>query len=65
MSAESGRLGSRSTASDWENVIPVGDVTTATIDVAKDNVQSGPAAGRLPAERWTAAVPTDDANRAG
>ncbi len=29
------------TASDWENVIPVGDVTTATIDLAKDNVQFG------------------------
>ena len=29
------------TATDWQNVIPVGDVTTATIDLAKDNVQFG------------------------
>jgi len=29
------------TASEWENVIPVGDATTATIDLAKDNVQFG------------------------
>ena len=29
------------TAPDWENVIPVGDVTTATIDLSKDNVQFG------------------------
>ena len=29
------------TAPDWENVIPVGDVTTATVDLAKDNVQFG------------------------
>ncbi len=30
-----------STAPDWTHVIPVGDVTTATIDLAKDNVQFG------------------------
>jgi len=30
-----------STANDWTNVIAVGDVTTATIDLAKDNVQFG------------------------
>jgi hypothetical protein len=30
-----------STATDWEHVIDVGDVTTVTIDLAKDNVQFG------------------------
>ncbi|GIH10227.1 aminopeptidase [Rhizocola hellebori] len=30
-----------STANDWTNVIAVGDVTTATIDLSKDNVQFG------------------------
>ncbi|WP_433060939.1 hypothetical protein [Dactylosporangium sp. CS-033363] len=30
-----------STAPEWTHVIPVGDVTTATIDVAKDNVHFG------------------------
>jgi Zn-dependent M28 family amino/carboxypeptidase len=30
-----------STAPDWTHVIPVGDVTSATIDLAKDNVQFG------------------------
>ena len=30
-----------STAIDWTNVIPVGDVTTVTIDLSKDNVQFG------------------------
>jgi hypothetical protein len=30
-----------STAADWTHVIPVGDVTTATVDLAKDNVQFG------------------------
>jgi hypothetical protein len=30
-----------STAPDWTHVIAVGDVTTATIDLAKDNVQFG------------------------
>ncbi|WP_433219584.1 M20/M25/M40 family metallo-hydrolase [Dactylosporangium sp. CS-047395] len=30
-----------STAPDWTHVLPVGDVTTATIDVAKDNVHFG------------------------
>ena len=30
-----------STAPDWTNVIPVGNVTTATIDLSKDNVQFG------------------------
>jgi hypothetical protein len=29
------------TAAQWTNVIPVGDVTTATIDLAKDNVHFG------------------------
>jgi hypothetical protein len=29
------------TAPDWTHVIPVGDVTTVTIDLAKDNVQFG------------------------
>jgi Zn-dependent M28 family amino/carboxypeptidase len=29
------------TAADWTHVIPVGDVTTATIDLSKDNVQFG------------------------
>jgi hypothetical protein len=29
------------TESDWTNVIPVGDVTTATIDLSKDNVFFG------------------------
>jgi hypothetical protein len=29
------------TAPDWTHVIPVGDVTTATIDLAKDNVHFG------------------------
>ncbi len=30
-----------STAADWEHVIAIGDVTTATIDLSKDNVQFG------------------------
>ncbi|HKD97820.1 MAG TPA: M20/M25/M40 family metallo-hydrolase [Micromonosporaceae bacterium] len=30
-----------SIAQDWTNVIPVGNVTTATIDLSKDNVQFG------------------------
>jgi hypothetical protein len=29
------------TAPDWTHAIPVGNVTTATIDLAKDNVQFG------------------------
>jgi hypothetical protein len=29
------------TEPDWTHVIPVGDVTTATIDLSKDNVQIG------------------------
>jgi hypothetical protein len=30
-----------STAPDWTHVISVGDVTSATIDLSKDNVQFG------------------------
>jgi hypothetical protein len=29
------------TSPDWTNVIDVGDVTTVTLDIAKDNVQFG------------------------
>jgi hypothetical protein len=30
------------TSPDWTNVIKVGNVTPATLDIAKDNVQLGP-----------------------
>ena len=34
-------VGRETTAADWTHRIDVGDVTTATIDLAKDNVQFG------------------------
>jgi Zn-dependent M28 family amino/carboxypeptidase len=46
-----------STAPDWTNVIPVGDVTTATIDLSKDNVQFGVRAVDSDGHRSPAAAP--------
>jgi hypothetical protein len=46
-----------STAIDWTNVIPVGDVTTVTIDLAKDNVQFGIRAVDAAGHRSPAAAP--------
>ncbi len=46
-----------STASDWTHVIPVGDVTIATVDLAKDNVQFGVRAVDTAGHRSPAATP--------
>lgn len=46
-----------STAIDWTNVIPVGDVPTVTIDLAKDNVQFGIRAVDTKGHRSPAATP--------
>jgi hypothetical protein len=46
-----------STASDWTNVIPVGDVTTVTIDLSKDNVQFGVRAVDADGHRSPVAAP--------
>jgi hypothetical protein len=45
-------------APDWTHVIRVGDVTTATIDLAKDNVQFGVRAVDRDGHRSPAASPT-------
>jgi hypothetical protein len=47
-----------STAPDWTHVIPVGDVTTATVDLAKDNVQFGVRAVDHDGHRSPVAAPT-------
>ena len=47
-----------STAPDWTNVIPVGKVTTATVDISKDNVQFGVRAVDQDGHRSPAAAPT-------
>jgi hypothetical protein len=47
-----------STAPDWTRVIPVGDVTEATIDLSKDNVQFGVRAVDRAGHRSPAAPPT-------
>jgi hypothetical protein len=47
-----------STASDWQHVIPVGKVTTATVDISKDNVQFGVRAVDGDGHRSPAAAPT-------
>jgi Zn-dependent M28 family amino/carboxypeptidase len=46
-----------STAPDWTHVIPVGDVTTATIDLSKDNVQFGVRAVDTDGHRSPVAAP--------
>jgi hypothetical protein len=46
-----------STATDWTTVIAVGDVTTFTIDLAKDNVQFGVRAVDTAGHRSPAAAP--------
>jgi hypothetical protein len=47
-----------STAPTWTHVIPVGDITTATIDLVKDNVQFGVRAVDRDGHRSPAAAPT-------
>jgi hypothetical protein len=47
-----------STATDWTGVIPVGKVTTATVDISKDNVQFGVRAVDTDGHRSPAAAPT-------
>jgi hypothetical protein len=47
-----------STAPDWTHVIEVGDVTEATIDLSKDNVQFGVRAVDRAGHRSPAAAPT-------
>jgi hypothetical protein len=47
-----------STATDWTHVIPVGKVTTATVDISKDNVQFGVRAVDKGGHRSPAAAPT-------
>jgi hypothetical protein len=47
-----------STSPTWTHVIPVGDVTTATIDLVKDNVQFGVRAVDRDGHRSPAAAPT-------
>jgi hypothetical protein len=47
-----------STAPDWTRVIAVGDVTEATIDLSKDNVQFGVRAVDRAGHRSPAAAPT-------
>jgi hypothetical protein len=46
-----------STATDWQHVIPVGKVTTATVDISKDNVQFGVRAVDKGGHRSPAAAP--------
>jgi Zn-dependent M28 family amino/carboxypeptidase len=46
------------TDADWTHVIPVGDVTTATIDLAKDNVQFGVRAVDRDGHRSPVAAPS-------
>ena len=46
------------TAPDWTNVIPVGDLTTVTIDLAKDNVMFGVRAVDRDGHRSQVAFPT-------
>jgi Zn-dependent M28 family amino/carboxypeptidase len=46
-----------STAADWTHVIPVGNVTTATVDISKDNVQVGVRAVDRDGHRSPAAAP--------
>ncbi len=46
------------TAPDWTHVIPVGDVTTVTIDLSKDNVQFGIRAVDQAGHRSPVASPT-------
>jgi hypothetical protein len=46
-----------STAPDWQHVIPVGKVTTATVDISKDNVQFGVRAVDEHGHRSPAAAP--------
>jgi hypothetical protein len=45
------------TAADWTHVIPVGDVTTATIDLSKDNVYFGVRAVAAAGHRSPVAAP--------
>jgi hypothetical protein len=45
------------TAADWTNVISVGNVTTVTLDIAKDNVQFGVRAIDTAGHRSPAAFP--------
>ncbi|MEU4427335.1 M28 family metallopeptidase [Actinoplanes sp. NPDC024001] len=45
------------TAPDWQHVIPVGDVTTVTVDISKDNVQFGVRAVARSGLRSPAAAP--------
>jgi hypothetical protein len=47
-----------STATDWTHVIPVGNVTTATVDISKDNVQFGVRAVDKTGHHSPAAAPT-------
>ncbi|MCP2323748.1 hypothetical protein HDA40_002255 [Hamadaea flava] len=47
-----------SSAPDWTHVVEVGDVTTATIDLSKDNVQFGVRAVDQAGHRSPAAAPT-------
>jgi hypothetical protein len=49
------------TAPDWTHVIPVGDVTTATIDLSKDNVQFAVRAVDRDGHRSPASSPTPSA----
>jgi hypothetical protein len=49
------------TAPDWTNVIPVGDVTTVTINLAKDNVHFGVRAVDRDGHRSPVAYPTPGA----
>jgi hypothetical protein len=46
-----------STAPDWQHVIDVGKVTTATVDISKDNVQFGVRAVDTSGHRSPAAAP--------
>ncbi len=50
-----------STAPDWTHVIPVGNVSTATIDLSKDNVQFGVRAVDAAGHRSPAAAPQPSA----
>jgi Zn-dependent M28 family amino/carboxypeptidase len=47
-----------STEPDWTHVLPVGKVTTATVDISKDNVQFGIRAVDTSGHRSPAAAPT-------
>jgi len=46
------------TDADWTHVVPVGDVVTATIDLAKDNVQFGVRAVDRDGHRSPVAAPS-------